>query len=565
MRWLRLNHLLPVAVLAIVTTRLVLGTSDFLSESGVYTSISVDFGTFDVPDSRFSPYQVRVYMPSQCNITAGVARAIEGCPVMVFTAALPGFISLKRYDRLFEHTATHGLIVVATATDQQSVKFGEFAKKLESVLSYVFAGTNGLQDTMAENNVVGKPRLDKVIFGGHGQGARIMLHRATQQECERGTLGGMVMYSPVEDYQVNVDFGQGTIIPDHPNDNVPWVMPAIMLMTELDNEFASSNTPPCAPDDSSNFRFFNKWRGPIWQTSATTFGFLDLTHSTAGYFVEDSCANGENNADPSQDGTNRAKYRQVVAASTLHFVNNILYQDVASKAFLTPTRPQDVKRDINGLEIYLQRTANLESGEDAFAGCTFDPDRFPWVTRLVMMIVGGFCGLVIFAGAFIWFKYVRKQGENLNEYDLEKLAMEHTSIIPGFGAVKEGGAVPFPQAAAVGNPMQTGNDPSVLDRLDDDNPFDEGIRSNVPSRIPSNYGEGHESTDMIPFSLTMNLSNGGARPPTGRESTDMVPFSVTTNFSTGETGGGDERPESSFPDKAKGEGNGKDNEDEDIF
>lgn len=526
---------------------------DFYTENGGLSHLEFEFGTHSEPLPRFNSWHVKVHVPSSCNETIGLATASRGCPVFVFSAAVPGSISNIRYDRQFEAMATHGVITVSTATDTTSVDFEAFARDLEPVLDYVFASTNGLQDNITALGVPGKARLDKIFFGGHGQGARIMLHRATQNPCEGGALGGMIMYSPVEDYQIDVNLGQGTIIPDHPRDNVPWVMPGLLLMTELDGTRADSNTPPCAPADASNFRFFDKWRGPIWQTQSNNFGFLDMTFSTSPYFFEDLCANSENEGDPPFDGNQRTQNRQVVTASTLHFMNYLLFQNSGSRQFLTPTRPADVKQTLNGLEIYERRTGNLEDGEVVTASCTYDPDRFPWTTRLVLIIIGAFCGFMSTFGVGLWYFYLRKRGPDLTELEFEKLAEKHGTIVPGFGAVKEGG-VTF---QADENPG-----PSALDLLDQETvpaSVSAGIPSGAHSRIPSNYGLESGTVLSVP-----PPSAGSSPPPSaGRESTDMVPFSVTTNFSTGETPG-DADLESSFPDGQNNKSNNNGDE-EDIF
>lgn len=34
--------------------------------------------------------------------------------------------------------------------------------------------------------------------------------------------------------------------------------------------------PPCAPEDMSNDRFSDAWRGPVWQINATYYGHMDI-------------------------------------------------------------------------------------------------------------------------------------------------------------------------------------------------------------------------------------------------------------------------------------------------
>mmetsp|Transcript_2356 Transcript_2356/g.2683 ORF Transcript_2356/g.2683 Transcript_2356/m.2683 type:complete len:559 (+) Transcript_2356:218-1894(+) len=545
----------------------VLAAPDFFEEFGALGSLELEFGEHSEPLPRFNDWHVKVHVPSSCNVTSGLATENQGCPVFVFAAAIP--VQNIRYDRNFAMMATHGVITVSAATNKVSVDFEAFAKEIAPVVDYVFASSEGLQENITGLGVPGQARLDKVFFGGHGQGARIMLHRATQNPCEGGRLGGMVMYSPSEDYAFEVNLGQGTIIPDHPRDNVPWIMPGLLLMAELDGDVSDANTPPCAPPDISNFRFFNKWRGPIWQTMAGNFGFLDMTHSTSPYLLEGLCANNANQGDPVLSGTLRQSNREVVTGLTLHFFNHLLYQDSGSRSMLTPTRPPDVKQELNGQEIYERRTGNLDDGEVVTAECVYDPDSLPWQTRLVLSIIGAFVGVMLIFGSGIWYFYLRKRGQDLTELEIEKLADQHGSIVPGFGAVKEGGV-------SFQNPVHSG--PSALDRLERETVTDTAT-SGVPSRIPSNYGvrsgmpsavssgvparpsTNHESTDMVPFSVTTNLSNG-APPTAGRESTDMVPFSVTTNFSTGEAPSNEDL-ESSFPDGSKK--NEDKNEEEDIF
>jgi len=134
------------------------------------------------------------------------------------------------------------------------------------------------------------------------------------------------MYSPTEDANIiSLDVKQGTILPD--DSPVPFKLPALHVMGEKDADRPASGR-ACAPDDTSNDIFYNAWIGEIWQIKAEQAGFLDVIYPPG--ILVDTCAEG------TYSDTDRTRFRQVVAASSIHFVNLLINKDSDSNYFLAP-------------------------------------------------------------------------------------------------------------------------------------------------------------------------------------------------------------------------------------
>lgn len=334
---------------------------------------------------------------------------------------------------LFEQVASNGVVVVLVDSDESGGQpLEDYPEQLDATLDFVFnTGENGLLASLREQEFIGEIDTSKIMVGGHGVGARIMLERLSLSECEDGAVAGVVLLEPVE--KPPIEFGlneEPNIIPDD-SENIPWITPALIMATGLSNEKTLTSIGPCAPEETSNLRFYNKWRGPVFFANAVDFGHLDLLEFGVQYSELGQCVS------TSRSRNEKICYRQAVAAHITHFMNKVFFDDPVSDAFINPDVPPDVEETINAvafkrefavIELRPDNTFEVVDGQ-----CTFDPEALDQLTRTVLIGVGVFGIFVLLTIGFLFFTASRRSRKE--EDRLEKLAeeMQGQSVVPGMG------------------------------------------------------------------------------------------------------------------------------------
>lgn len=224
--------------------------------------------------------------------------------VVVFVA---GFMQpATQYGAVLEAVASHGLVAVGLGWKLSSViglNYTRLARHLGGALDYV---RGALGEDLARQQVkpLAGPRTDTVLLGAHSIGNHVTVRRLTSFGCSG--VGGVVLVDPVDGADPYGIIKEEVI---HPPALVDFVTPALHIETGLDPRHKSWLLPACAPAAMSNSRFFNAWRGPIWQLNATAFGHNDVTDSA----WKGPCPSYDGDADV------RARYRRTVAGALAAF------------------------------------------------------------------------------------------------------------------------------------------------------------------------------------------------------------------------------------------------------
>ena len=168
-------------------------------------------------------------------------------------------------------------------------------------------------------------RLSNLAVGGHSAGNHIALRALVGPDmnssapsdvsaCPGGGGGGYARAAILIDPVDGVDpFGFIKQYVIHPPARLPFAAPALHIETGLDPVSAVLDFPPCAPPKLSNTRFFNAWRGPIWQVNFTKFGHVSLCNGLEGSAAGIICAKPPK-------GTDEGAFRGAVAAAVRAFL-----------------------------------------------------------------------------------------------------------------------------------------------------------------------------------------------------------------------------------------------------
>eukprot|EP00947_MAST-08B_sp_MAST-8B-sp1_P004769 g4769.t1 len=232
------------------------------------------------------------------------------------------------YDALLSAIAAHGVAVVAVDRKfemKTKINYTALASSLDPVFSYI-ESPGGLRRDCAAIEVGEEEgggggghgascsalRTDVILAGGHSAGNHLMVRRLTSFGC--GAIGGVVMVDPV-DGEDPYGFVKQYVI--HPPALVNFDVPALHVRCGLDPAKASFISPPCAPAYMSNDRFYNAWRGPIWEMNATAFGHMDLTTMTEEPMARLVCPGNKN-------ATARQHYVETVSGAVAAFATNLM-------------------------------------------------------------------------------------------------------------------------------------------------------------------------------------------------------------------------------------------------
>jgi len=188
---------------------------------------------------------------------------------MAFASAFGMNAPVSLYGKLFSRVASHGVIVAGVSkinNPNYPLLAHEFSHSLEWLQS-------NLSAAIAASGAKGAPNMSRLVASGHSAGNHIMV-QMLQDACQ--DVQAVVMLDPVD----GVDpYGREKQYAIHPPAKVNFTVPALHIETGNDPVPAfrlGKLWPSCAPPLLSNARFYDAWRGPIWQVNATAFGHLDV-------------------------------------------------------------------------------------------------------------------------------------------------------------------------------------------------------------------------------------------------------------------------------------------------
>lgn len=316
----------PVGLVALFALLLLLLPSPSRSTSagpyanGTYATGELDVGTRADPAGALAPWHVKVWYPIEKHENhENHEKHMPSLtmPVLLFVSGFGGEYAISSYSSVLSEMSAHGMVVVGVDRKfklSASVNYTELAESLDGVLAFIASGADtGLASRLAPVLPPGaRLNTSAILLGGHSAGNHVAIRRLVSFGC--GPVAGVLMIDPVDGED---PYGFVKIFVIHPPAPVNFVVPALHIETGLDPIKASLLTPPCAPSNMSNERFFNAWRGPIYQMNATNMGHMDLANLKGGGLERLVCASKKNE-------TAMRLYQQTIAAASFAFANGLV-------------------------------------------------------------------------------------------------------------------------------------------------------------------------------------------------------------------------------------------------
>eukprot|EP00756_Hemistasia_phaeocysticola_P013680 Hpha_TRINITY_DN15295_c3_g11::TRINITY_DN15295_c3_g11_i1::g.68473::m.68473/K08099/E3.1.1.14; chlorophyllase len=249
-------------------------------------------------------------------------------PVMTYVTGFGGVVPGSLYGNLTDSIAAEGVVVITLSRIASPAPVKD-AALLAASLPWFQANASGLVAPAV-------PDWDKYVMSAHSAGNHVNCD-FLQNQC--GPARAIVMMDPVDGFD---PYG---IVKNYcitPGQKVNFTIPALLLRCGLDPKHASALEPPCAPDNLSNDRFYDAWRGPIWEVNATQMGHADLLNPGISGFGSLTCPSGKKEA-------NVLDYIRQIAGLTKSFLDLVFGGDASAEQTLTTTAgmPMDSQANKN--------------------------------------------------------------------------------------------------------------------------------------------------------------------------------------------------------------------------
>jgi len=238
-------------------------------------------------------------------------------PTIGFATAFGLITPSSTYSKLFTRLASHG-VVIAAFSKLNNPNYPHLALEFSAVLEWM--SSNLTQAIQAKGLPAVADVQNRLIVSGHSAGNHVI---AQMLEDGCGLAKAFVMIDPVD----GVDpWGHIKEFVIHPPSLVNFTIPALHIETGNDPVPSFKhfkNYPPCAPANMSNSRFYDAWRGPIWQVNATAYGHLDVCDDGIFKTIAAPVCKEE-------FGLDLDIYRNTVADLTASFIRGIFDGDAES-------------------------------------------------------------------------------------------------------------------------------------------------------------------------------------------------------------------------------------------
>merc|ERR1712215_621655 len=237
-------------------------------------------------------------------------------PVIYFLGGLGGIIPGVAYDTLMRGISSHGYIVLQPWVLISNPGDNYAAEWLVGVQEWI---EDNLEGKLHGDNINGGMHIDNddVFLMGHSSGSHVIVEYL-KHHCNK--VKGQILFSPVDGFD---PFGLVDMFAITPGEYLNYDTPTLLIMTGLDNTPGSniigSMTPPCAPDELSNMRFYNAMPSNTWLVNATAYGHgdcLDELYYNAMQLIH-FCG-----TDKDQD---RVSYRSFISGEIVSFLSAMLY------------------------------------------------------------------------------------------------------------------------------------------------------------------------------------------------------------------------------------------------
>ncbi|KAJ9452324.1 Chlorophyllase-2 [Diplonema papillatum] len=250
-----------------------------------------------------TPWNYRVVAPNATGVDA---------PVMLFVTGLGGLTPSDAYTELASRLASKGVAFIGLFRLAAPAPRRD-GESLIGAISYLKQNVDIDGSTLD---------WDTFMVSGHSAGNHVWCEYLTLS-CT-ASVKGVVMIDPVD----GVDpFG---VIPDFctsTTQKLPYSVPALLVSTGLDPVSVDGTSPPCAPANISNTRFYNAWNGPIWLVNATAYGHLDACDRDVEVIGRTVCAH---------DDAPKGPYKDEIAGLVVSFVE-VIKGNATFEPYLTNT------------------------------------------------------------------------------------------------------------------------------------------------------------------------------------------------------------------------------------
>ncbi|CAF3412440.1 unnamed protein product [Rotaria socialis] len=248
MQILRKSMFLKLAILFIAT---------MFSSAGKMTHWSVGNLIISDPTTQF---RLDMYSP----ITPG------SYPVLIFLTGLAGLVPTTFYHTMATAIAEQNVILIGISKIE-NIKPEKVAYHVAKFFEWVVKPDDGAARLFAEHKDVHgvTPNIDNLGFVSHSSGAH-PLGQYLNTTC--GPVKLAIMMNPVD----GIDpFGIVQDYITHPPNPLPFRTPTLIISNGLDNIPVSKLTPPCAPNNISNDRWYYSLYGPTFHINMTDYGHAD--------------------------------------------------------------------------------------------------------------------------------------------------------------------------------------------------------------------------------------------------------------------------------------------------
>eukprot|EP00928_Gymnodinium_smaydae_P011326 TRINITY_DN14194_c0_g3_i1.p1 TRINITY_DN14194_c0_g3~~TRINITY_DN14194_c0_g3_i1.p1 ORF type:complete len:357 (-),score=30.71 TRINITY_DN14194_c0_g3_i1:59-1129(-) len=262
-------------------------------------------------------------------------------PVVFFVTGFGANVPASLYSDLLLQLVQRGFIIVG----MHRVGYPKYhleGLKLLDVLDWAQAGL--LRELMSQHELAAIPDvIDRTAVMAQSSGNHI-IGEALVTNCS--LVKAFVMIDPVDGVDpFGFDTSHNLITP---GEMLGFTIPGLLLNNGLDPQKLNFLYPPCAPPALSNDRFYNAWRGPIWNINATAYGHVDcFNDGDATSFSHLVC--------PANSRGDKKKYRAMLADAANTFLSGVFERSAEKLRLLEDPSRFDVdvimKHSLKGLSL----------------------------------------------------------------------------------------------------------------------------------------------------------------------------------------------------------------------
>jgi len=268
-------------------------------------------------------------------------------PVIFFVSGLSGLAPVSTYSNLMEQIADEGYLVVGLdhlKMPNYPVQGQDFHNLLE------WAASGNMTTEFKSRGIPAIPDVaNRAAVMGQSAGNHVV-GQALVDGCS--IAKALVMIDPVDGLDPFGIVQSENLIT--PGQKLSFNIPALHMDNYLDPQGDALGV-SCSPAKLSGPRWFDAMQGPVWNVNATQFGHIDCLNFGVGAVGSLVC--------PTKLGSNRKKYRKMLAKSITTFLGAVLGGKTDDLALL-----EDASKF--GVEVVVRSDMKGMAHGDVKPGCT---------------------------------------------------------------------------------------------------------------------------------------------------------------------------------------------------